>query len=142
MNDQPINSRVDSLEELRESLSSQFIAAAVAGRTRSPWFKRRWTSLVVFAALAVPASLALAGEFSGEETSFSWDGETLRMNGEVLECPVDESVVTEAGFDPCLIFSPAPAPLDAGDGASIEGSDESQVEPDVAPQQGTLKESK
>ena len=39
------------------------------------------------------------------------------MDGEVVECPVDDALRDELGFDPCEIepLTPAPAPLNGGE---------------------------
>lgn len=99
------------LDELREELADQFIQVAV--RERQPRkgrrVRRRGIAVLGVAVLLVPASLAGAGVFDGDHT-VEWDGENVKMDGEVVECPVDDAVEDELGFSPCEIWAPAPAP--------------------------------
>jgi hypothetical protein len=125
--DSPDRSRV--LEELREELADEFVRAVA--RDEAPRPKRRVLGgrrrLVAFgvALLLVPVSLAVANGLQGtdsttfeelqafDEAGLSWDGENIRLDGEIVDCPVDEALREELGLDPCAIVpsTPAPAPL-------------------------------
>jgi hypothetical protein len=122
-----------ALDALRDELGDEF--RGVAARERVPvrgrlGGRRRVLALGV-TLLLLPASFAVAEGLEGEPTTptfqdlqafdeagLSWDGENIRLDGEVVECPVEDVPREELGFDPCEIYplTPAPAPLSERDG--------------------------
>jgi hypothetical protein len=108
--------RSPALEGLREELADEFVR--VAARDQEPRRKRRVLSgkrrLIALgvAVLLVPASLAVADGLQGtdsttfeelqafDEAGLSWDGENIRLNGEIVDCPVDEALREDLGLEP------------------------------------------
>jgi hypothetical protein len=120
-----------TLDTLRDELGDEFIqvAARERARVRRKLGGRRRVFALSVALLLLPASFAVAESLEGEPTTLqdlqafdeaglSWDGENIRMDGEVVECPVDDALREELKFDPCEIvpLTPAPAPLNEGAG--------------------------
>jgi len=104
--------RSSTLGALREDLADEFTRVAAREgepRRRRPSGSRRIAALGA-ALLLLPGSFAFAKSLEGTEHSFVWDGETIKMDGEILECPVDDALREELDFDPCRIMAPAPAP--------------------------------
>jgi hypothetical protein len=119
-------SRSPALEGLREELADEFVRVAAGVRECRP--RRRVLSgrprLVALgvALLLVPASFAVADGLQGtESTTFeelqafdqaglSWDGENIRLDGKIVDCPVEGALREELGLDPCAIVPPTPAP--------------------------------
>jgi hypothetical protein len=120
-----------ALDTLRDELGDEFIRVAAQDRAalRRKLSGRRRVLAVGVALLLLPASFAVAEGLEGEPTTLqdlqafdeaglAWDGENIRMDGEVVECPVDDALREELKFDPCEIvpLTPAPAPLNEGEG--------------------------
>jgi hypothetical protein len=118
--------RSPALDALREELAEEFVRVAARDEGSQPKRRvlsgrRRLVALGV-AVVLVPASLALANGLQGtesttfedlqafDEASLSWDGENIRLDGEVGDCPVDDALREELGLDPCAIVPPGPAP--------------------------------
>jgi hypothetical protein len=138
-----------ALDTLRDELGDEFIR--VAARERAPLRRklsgRRRVFALGVALLLLPASFAVAEGLEGEpatltlqalqafdEAGLSWDGENIRRDGEVVDCPVDDALREELGFDPCEIVPPTPAPAPLNDG---EGPDRADLNNDglITPQE-------
>lgn len=108
MNEGPITTS-RGMDEIREDLADQFVAAA--RRDRQPRRHRSRALLAVGAiAVALPASLALASGGDDTGDTFYWDGTTIFLNGNPIDCPADAALIARLGEDPCVIGTPAPAP--------------------------------
>lgn len=138
MTHEPKSRRDDVLDQMREELGHEFTRVAQAEKRAQPTPTRHPTriGLAVLAVLGilVPSAIAVAEIVSDEPDpapaplseqptvedepsplddvviDYEEDG-TVRVNGEVVDCPAKEALVEELGVDPCEGGAPAPAPL-------------------------------
>lgn len=114
------------LSAVREDLAQQFIGLAKAPeksfRERHP--RKLRFAIVAMVVLLVPTTgFALTGGFDRDRMTVNINGNTVKVNGEVISCPADAQLTEDLGFEPCTVLSePAPAPLGAGSGPPAEGS--------------------
>jgi len=105
--------RQGGLEAIRGELREQFdrVATADASSTHVPSGRIRIMVVVGLIAIAIPGAVAAAGALDGDDATISVNGDTVRVNGQPIDCPADETIRDSLGLDPCRVFTkPAPPP--------------------------------
>jgi len=92
-------------EQLR--LLSRAEREPIRNRTR----RRGVVGVLAALVVLVPTAFAVGGAFQGDDPTVAWDGESVRVDGELVDCPADQDLVDQVGADPCAMFTPTSPPL-------------------------------